>query len=349
LGLIAVLCALNAMRRASDRILGSSLEDWFANVALSFSSGLVVAILVALSVVATYNRAPPAWRVRVPALIVAIVVSSIVGDMILFTMDSLGRYDFEGFGGPIWAFVGTWPRHVLLAFLLTAVLLHVRIADDSEAATRRAELDRARFAQQEDEARLQALHAQIEPHFLFNTLANVRRLYAKDPPAGDAMLGDLMAYFAVALPQMRATDSTLGREAALTEAYLGLQQIRMGSRLAFDIDIAEPLHTARVPPMMLLTLAENAIKHGLAPLPEGGHVRVSADVVAGQLRIRVADSGAGFAESSGGGTGLANIRARLASLYADAAELTIGLNEPRGVVATIALPHAVAEPAARTA
>jgi sensor histidine kinase YesM len=132
--------------------------------------------------------------------------------------------------------------------------------------------------EQMDEARLLMLQAQIEPHFLFNTLATVRRLYQTDAAAAESMLDNLMRYLAVALPQMRANDSTLGREVALAEAYLGIQQIRMGSRLVVAIDVPGGLREARLPPMMLLTLAENSIKHGLNPLPEGGYIHISARV-----------------------------------------------------------------------
>ncbi len=242
--------------------------------------------------------------------------------------------------------MAVWPRYAVLGLLIAAVFAFFRIREESEAARHRAELDRARLAQQMDEARLQMLQAQIEPHFLFNTLANVRRLYQTDAAAAESMLKNLMGYLAVALPQMRAVDSTLGREAALTESYLAIQRIRMGRRLTFDFDIPESLREAPMPPMMLLTLTENAIKHGLNPLPEGGFVRVSARVAGGQLRLQVADSGQGFTKSSGGGMGLANTRARLAAMYGPAAQLSLGLNRPRGVIATISLPYATAVPAA---
>jgi LytS/YehU family sensor histidine kinase len=189
-----------------------------------------------------------------------------------------------------------------------------------------------------EEARLRMLQAQIEPHFLFNTLASVRRLYQTAPSDGAAMLDHLMRYLEVALPQMRAAASTLEREAALTRSYLEIQRLRMGHRLSFDIDIPQALREASVPPMMLVTLAENAIKHGLAPLPGGGHVGVSATVYGAELQVQVADSGQGFTHSSGGGTGLANIRARLAAMYGDRGRLSLALNTPRGVVATIDVP-----------
>jgi LytS/YehU family sensor histidine kinase len=193
--------------------------------------------------------------------------------------------------------------------------------------------------EQAAEARLQMLEAQIEPHFLFNTLAHVKRLYETEREAGARMLDNLMAYLAVALPQMRATESTLARELDHARAYLEIQQIRMGRRLAFGFDVAEPLRAARLPPLMLLTLVENAIKHGLTPQLGGGRIDIRASVEGGHLRVEVADTGQGFTKTGGGGTGLANIRARLATQFGSNAGLALALNSPGGVVATISLPY----------
>jgi LytS/YehU family sensor histidine kinase len=234
--------------------------------------------------------------------------------------------------------VSAWVRYGLLCALFTVVFVHIRAADESAVRLRQAERDRTMFVQRMGEARLRVLQAQIEPHFLFNTLANVRRLYQTAPRDAAAMLDHLMRYFEVALPQMRAADSTLGREADLTQSYLAIQQIRMGRRLDYAIDIPPSLRNAALPPMMLLTLAENAIKHGLAPLAEGGSIRISASVRADELEVRVADSGRGFMQTSGGGTGLANIRARLAGMHGAQSRLTLALNAPRGIMATIVVP-----------
>jgi LytS/YehU family sensor histidine kinase len=138
---------------------------------------------------------------------------------------------------------------------------------------------------------------------------------------------------------MRASESTLGREADLCESYLAIQRIRMGSRLAVAIDVPASLRDASVPPMLVLTLVENAIKHGVGPQREGGSVHLTARRDGARLMLAVADSGQGFVRSSGAGTGLANTRARLAALHGDAAALALGLNEPHGVVATIVLPY----------
>jgi signal transduction histidine kinase len=348
--LVALLCLFNALRRSAQPLFDGDvpLVNSLVRLVGMFGTSLIVLLLTTLAVVATYNRAPSAPRSRYPALVLAVLVSSAVGVALLFALESFAGLlkDFGESSGWLGWIRATWARYAVPGLLIAAVFVFFRTAEESDAATHRVELDRVGLAQRMDEARLQMLQAQIEPHFLFNTLANVRRLYQTEPAAAESMLDNLMRYLTVALPQMRGADSTLGREAALTESYLNIQRIRMGRRLAFDIDIPESLREAPVPPMMLLTLAENAIRHGLGPLPEGGFVRVSAHVDGGQLRLQVADSGQGFSKTSGAGTGLANARARLAAMYGQAAQLGLGLNRPRGVIATISLPYATAVPAA---
>ena len=188
------------------------------------------------------------------------------------------------------------------------------------------------------------LEAQIEPHFLFNTLAHVKRLYDVDPANGRRMLTSLIAYLAVALPQMRETRSTLGREVAHATAYLDIQRMRMGARLGVDVDVPDALRDAGMPPLMILTLVENAIKHGVGPQPGGGRIAIRAWDAGGRMHVEVADTGQGFAHTSGRGTGLANIRNRLAALFGRDASLSLRMNSPHGVVATIVLP---ARPAQR--
>jgi LytS/YehU family sensor histidine kinase len=194
------------------------------------------------------------------------------------------------------------------------------------------------------EARLQMLEAQIEPHFLFNTLAHVKRLYETDRHAGVRMLRNLKDYLSIALPQMREGAPTLGREIDHVIAYLGIQQIRMGRRLAYGVDVPTSLRDVRVPSLMVLTLVENAVKHGLTPLPQGGRIDVRVTANGASLRIDVDDTGRGFAKSQGGGTGLANIRARLASTYGPVPRLSLALKQRGGVTATIELPFEPATP-----
>ncbi|HLB21968.1 MAG TPA: histidine kinase, partial [Solirubrobacteraceae bacterium] len=239
-------------------------------------------------------------------------------------------------------------RYAVVGMVIAGAWLYTRTEADHSAAIAQCAVDSARMDEQTAEARLQMLEAQIEPHFLFNTLAHVKRLYETDRAAGTRMLRNLKAYLAVALPQMRATGSTLGRELDHVMAYLDIQQIRMGRRLAYAIDADDALRRARFPPLMLLTLVENAIKHGLSPVPAGGRIDVRARIEADRLRVEVADTGGGFTKSGGAGAGLANIRARLAAQFGQDASLTLALNSPRGVVATIALPYVPARAEAHT-
>jgi len=233
-------------------------------------------------------------------------------------------------------------RYWSVGLAITSAWLYLCTEAEHGAAIEACALDTARMDREIAEARLQMLEAQIEPHFLFNTLAHVRRLYEIDPSAGASMLGNLKDYLSIALPQMRDGGSTLGREIDHMVAYLGIQQIRMGRRLAFAVDVPDGLRAMRMPSLMILTLVENAVKHGVGPRVEGGRIDVRATTAEGRLRIDVADDGRGFVQSTGGGTGLANIRARLASNYGPAAGLSLALNASGGVTATIVLP---AEPA----
>ncbi len=350
IALVALLCLINAARRTSRYLDGDApfacvdvaFVVWLVNTAQAATYGLIVAAPVALAVVVTYNLASPKTSLRYPALAVAVVASCMVGVALMIVVEAWSSKAYLEHESLLDPFLVAFVRYGLLCALVAVVFVYLRVASESAARAQEAERARARFVQRMEEARLKMLQAQIEPHFLFNTLANVRELYEIVPAEADAMLDNLVRYFAAALPHMRAAHSTLGRETALTCAYLSIQRIRMGRRLAFDIEIAEPLRNVSFPPLMLLTLVENAIKHGLAPLPEGGFIRVSAVDSAGVMQVRVADSGRGFMQSSGGGTGLANIRARLTAMYGEAGHLTLTKNKPRGVVATVAVPVVIA-------
>ncbi|HSN19192.1 MAG TPA: histidine kinase [Usitatibacter sp.] len=207
------------------------------------------------------------------------------------------------------------------------------------AESERREADYQRMSRQVTEAKLSALQAQVEPHFLYNTLASVQALTEVDPQRANAMTGHLIQYLRNALPKMRESLSTVGQEVELVRAYLNILQMRMGERLAFEITVAPGLESAPFPPLMLPSLVENAIKHGLEPQREGGKVTIAADGLDGKVRVTVADTGRGLPEAPGQGVGLANIRERLAALYGDAARLVIEANVPQGVRATLEVPR----------
>ena len=239
------------------------------------------------------------------------------------------------------AFVSYVLRALLMGGLLTGVLYLVTREVAVSAALHATQITSIALQKQMAEAQVHVLQAQIEPHFLFNTLAHIKRLYLTDPDKGKSMLHNLSGYLRAALPQMRNSHSTLGRELSLTLAYLRVEQARMGERLEVSIAVPEELFGAELPPMMLSTLAENAVKHGIAPLPQGGAIRIAAALEGSRLRVTVADNGMGFQGVAGNGVGLANTRARLAALYGSHGLLTFAGNPVRGVTVCIDLPYRV--------
>jgi len=339
---IAIVCALVIFRIISadgDQILldlnSHHSSDWVAERLRGFSHVLLMVALMLVTIIATGNLGPQRGVQRIAALAAAVVVSAGLGTLLRIAL----AYWWTGSDvSDMLPYV--WPRYAVLGGMLTLVRELTRREQTSIEAMQRAEIDRADFEREMAEARLQMLRAQIEPHFLFNTLANVRRLYDTERAAGATMLENLMRYLEMALPQIRENESTLGRDAELVEAFLRIQQIRMGRRLVFNIDISERLRLHPVPPMMLLTLVENAIKHGLTPSTDGGVLRISARHDGDRLILSVADTGVGFAPGSGAGTGLSNIRARLAAQFGGRASLAIENNELGGVTAMVALPLA---------
>ena len=210
------------------------------------------------------------------------------------------------------------------------------------AERRRREQESAKQTVTEKEltvAKLSLLHAQVEPHFLYNTLASAQVLTRTDPVRADEMLGNLINYLRYSLPRTEDSLSTLGVELERARAYLEILQIRMGARLSLQIDVPESLKSLPFPPMMLQTLVENAIKHGLEPKPGGGGIWILARTTDGGIAVTVADDGRGFsAEGAGTGIGLKNIRERLRLAYGNAARFAIVANFPSGVAATITVP-----------
>ncbi|NRR30368.1 histidine kinase [Oxalobacteraceae bacterium] len=191
------------------------------------------------------------------------------------------------------------------------------------------------------EARLRALQAQIEPHFLYNTLANVVSLIEVQPTQARHMLERFIDYLRASLNASRADHSTLGAEADLIAAYLDVLAVRMGARLRYTIDIDPALRGSALAPMLLQPVVENAIGHGLEPKVEGGTVRLSARMDGARLCVEVSDTGVGLGNAParvGGGVGLSNLKARLASLYGSAAQVQLLENQPCGVTVRLLLP-----------
>jgi signal transduction histidine kinase len=250
--------------------------------------------------------------------------------------------------------VGDFLMNFTIVWILASLILKItykgRIQAEVKAAQATETAEAESLKRQVVEARMAAMQAQVEPHFLFNTLASIDHLIETDPPRASQMQKNLIALLRASMPTMREanghTDGNqgvrdLGRELAVIRPYLEILKVRMEERLTTQIDVPEGLLSAEFPPMMIQTLVENAIKHGLEPKAEGGHLRVAAEVLHGKLAVTVSDTGLGFgrAATAGTGVGLANIRERLQLLFGPKASLTVAENQPSGTRVTITVPY----------
>ena len=291
--------------------------------------GLVIAPLAAAAVVARLNllMLPERqdWRWAWLLLAGTIVLASIVAQGMYRSW--MRAHGLDALSAPQALAVAAGTAALLLA-------LPLRHAQVQGAARHLTALTEAALA-----SKLNALQAQVEPHFLYNTLANARYLARTEPEKAVEMLDHLIAYLHSALPDMRSASSTLGRECELADHYLALMKIRFGARLSYRIDCPPALRAASMPPLMLMSLVENAIQHGVEPQPGAVCVRLLADLDGAQLRVRVVDDGAGFAATAlGHGIGLRNVRDRLAALFGDDAGFALRIADGAPTEAELRLP-----------
>lgn len=325
----------------------ASLADKALMLAKVWVYMMAVFTPVLLAAVATINAGPrEGWR-RVAAIGAAVLGGQFVGMVLWYALVRVlfpaGFMPYYFGADPstslVLRFFAGYSLLLMTISMLAAALLHFVQRDRAT----RAALDRERQRREETrrehaEARLSMMQAQIEPHFLFNTLASVRRLYETDHASGRAMLQSLCRYLAASLPALRDARATLARELALVLAYLEVHRIRMGARLAVEVDVDPALATVEMPPMMLATLVENAIIHGLGPRPGGGRLRIAAARRDDALVLTVADNGVGLRGAWGPGIGLSNIRTRLASEFGARAALDLVEPDGGGVTAILTLP-----------
>ncbi|MBI4205443.1 MAG: histidine kinase [Betaproteobacteria bacterium] len=333
-GLVTVLLSLGGL-------VNPALLDFFspAEIALAWLEHLAELAVIAIALLAAFTvldeTIPRGMPLRLPLLCVLLLAWSLVLGVLLHA------YYADGFGHlppPLRVFADSLRWGLPAVFLALIADVHQR-ALQTDSAARAAEIARAQLQQAESEQQLALLQAQIEPHFLFNMLGNVRRLYRTRPDAGAEAIGSLMRYLRTALPQLRSRRTSLGEEIAAVRAYLDLFQLRMGTQLSFSIDVDPALDEVEFPPMLLITLVENAIKHGLEPAG-GGHIEVCAGRRRNSLEVSVLDDGVGFGATaiSGTGVGLANVRRQLLARYGSRARLALDGHEPRGARATIVIP-----------
>jgi hypothetical protein len=233
----------------------------------------------------------------------------------------------------------------VVASIILKITYKGRMQAEAQAARATEAAEAEVLKRQVVEARMAAMQAQVEPHFLFNTLASIDHLIETDPPRASRMQKNLIALLRASMPSLREAGATaareLGRELAVVRPYLEILKVRMDERLQTLIDVPEGLLSAEFPPMMLQSLVENAIRHGLEPKPEGGILTLRAQIVHGKLAVSVADTGMGFgkAATAGTGVGLANIRERLALLYGSKASVAVHENPGGGTIVTVTMPY----------
>lgn len=224
--------------------------------------------------------------------------------------------------------LAVWIRHAFVSRWRQAV-------EQAQRESREAQLGR-----QLAEAQLAMLQAQIEPHFLYNTLASIRYVVDRDSRTAGFLLDQLTRYLRHAMPKLRQTMSTLAQEFELADAFLQIARVRMGGRLRVEVELPEALHAVPFPPLVLQTLVENALKHGVEPKTGPARIEVTARQVADEIVLQVIDDGIGIGGSrrtAGSGTGLPNVRARLEGIYGDRAQLSVVGGAGGGVVSTVAL------------
>ncbi len=296
---------------------------------------IVVAVPIALAVYVVARKWRPLSIAGMAALAIATVIGAATGEACARLLGPGSPFDAAALARNI----AHW---TLLSAAIAATWVLWARTTASRARAQSIELRRLEAERELTESRLQLLRNQIEPHFLFNTLATVRLLHATSPERGSQLLAHLIDYLKLTASNLESPRRDLARELGLVRSYLGVIGIRMGGRLATRIDVPDELLDCAFPPLTLATLVENAVKHGIAPRPGVGEIRISARRVGDAIEAEVADTGIGFGQTVGGGIGLSNIRARLRVLYGDRARLALTGNKPSGVRATIRVPYVAA-------
>jgi hypothetical protein len=304
---------------------------------------LVLIGLVQLGVYGVLERWPrrlPAWLPRWVLQLVAIAAVVPFAMAVIYSLTTLGdavhwthdKMRLTGYG--MLTFIS-----ILVAPWVAMGALYRHVSGQAQRQALAFDLVRSQYERNAAQTRLRLLHAQVEPHFLFNTLANVRELVDSGSPQASTVLDSLIAYLRAAVPRLHEHEATLDQELQLVRAYLELMHLRMPDRLQFSIEADDAARDLRCPPTTLLTLVENAVRHGIDPGEEGGRIDVRVTVHDGRCLARVRDTGVGLrAEGGSLGTGLATLRERLQLVFAGDADLRLASIEPHGVCAEVEFP-----------
>jgi signal transduction histidine kinase len=323
---------------------------WWPTIA----ARLLIIGMIQLAVFGVFERWParlPRWVARWALQLGAVALVVPFAAALAYTLTTLGDpvpwYEtpakLSGFGQMVGA-------GLLFSPWIAMAALYRHVNGQAQRQALSFELERSEFARDALDSRLRLLQAQVEPHFLFNTLANVRELVDSGSPQASSVLNSLIAYLRAAVPNLNAVTTTMRQELDLVRAYLELMHMRMPDRLQFAIDVDDAALQIQCPPMTLLTLVENAVRHGIDPAEDGGEITVTVTLHDGRCQVQVSDTGIGLAkiglaqdghakpDSKGLGTGLANLRERLQLVFAGDAELHLSALTPHGFRARLNFP-----------
>ncbi|MBC3831210.1 histidine kinase [Undibacterium amnicola] len=321
---------------------------WRAEISVLFIRMWLVSLsaMLAFGVLEQWPKNLPNWVARWVLQILAVAITIPIGFFTLYVIsteqgqpafwlvkDRLGGFAFLNIPSLLF---GPWIALIALVRQKDALARHQTLA----FALERSELERQAL-----DARFRLLQAQVEPHFLFNTLANIRALVNTSSRQAPAVLDSLIAYLQAAVPRLHHSPPSFAQEWQLARSYLEIMQMRMPDRLQFSLQIDEAMLAMYCPPMSLLTLVENAVRHGIDPSEEGGLIQVNVDLHQQHCRIQVKDTGVGLSHINANqsahpslGTGLLGLRERLQLDFGDKAYLKITAIEPHGVHAEVVFP-----------
>jgi LytS/YehU family sensor histidine kinase len=295
-------------------------------------------LLLAFGVAGAWHPSRMApWLAQVLAVVFAAPIATLLAYLPSVGGDLTAMLAHEG---RVMGFIYITATVLVIAPVLALGALYRQRDAQARSAQLSFALERSTLEKEALDARLKLLQAQIEPHFLFNTLANVQALVESGSPQAAPVLKSLISYLRAAMPRLQAGASTLASEIALVRAYLELMRMRMPDRLDFSIDVADEIAAREFLPMSVLTLVENAVRHGIDPGESGGRIDVSArrEAAGAAIRIVVADTGPGMSESAVPGTGLTNLESRLRGRFGAAARLELQDARPHGLSAEIVFP-----------
>jgi hypothetical protein len=336
LGVSLVFGALNAVPPSTSPPI---------HVTIGHAVPIGLAVIVAFGLLEHYPARLPTWLPRWIAQLVAVFVAVPTGVLLPHLISM--AIDEHSAHGP--AQMSMLARSIVEGLLFAPwIALGAMVRQRDVLARDQAlafALERSQLERNALETRLRLLQAQVEPHFLFNTLANVQELVDARSAQAPHVLASLIAYLRAAVPRIHEPATTLGAELELVRAYLELMRMRMPDRLTYALHVDPAVNALECPPMTVLTLVENAVRHGIDPSEEGGRIDVEARVGDGRCAISVTDTGLGFGAAGGGlGTGLSTLRERLQLAFGNAAQLHVAQIEPHGVRATIEMPARAKSP-----